>query len=51
MQYQPQLDFLLRQARKAADTMRLRFRGDFQVYIKPDGSKVTDVDLDRKSVV
>lgn len=46
MQYQPQLDFLLRQARKAADIMRLRFRGDFQVYIKPDGSKVTDVDLE-----
>jgi fructose-1,6-bisphosphatase/inositol monophosphatase family enzyme len=46
MQYQPQLEFLLHQARKAADIMRLRFRGEFQVYIKPDGSKVTDVDLE-----
>lgn len=46
MQYQAQLDFLLSQARRAADIMRRRFRGDFGVYIKPDGSKVTDVDLE-----
>jgi fructose-1,6-bisphosphatase/inositol monophosphatase family enzyme len=46
MQYQTQLDFLLLQARQAAGIMRRRYRGDFQVYIKPDGSKVTDVDLE-----
>lgn len=46
MQYQAQLDFLIAQAKRAGDIMRRNFRGDYGVYIKPDGSKVTDVDLE-----
>ncbi len=46
MTHKPQLDFLLARALDAADIMRRNYRGNFQVYIKPDGSKVTDVDLE-----
>ncbi len=50
MQYQSQLDFLLAQAREAAGIMLRNFKGNFKVYIKPDGSKVTDVDLEISKV-
>jgi fructose-1,6-bisphosphatase/inositol monophosphatase family enzyme len=46
MTYSAQLEFLLTRAQDAAAIMRRNYRGDFKVYIKPDGSKVTDVDLE-----
>ena len=46
MTYSAQLAFLLARAQDAAEIMRRNYRGDFKVYLKPDGSKVTDVDLE-----
>jgi 3'-phosphoadenosine 5'-phosphosulfate (PAPS) 3'-phosphatase len=45
MDYLDQLNFLLRQAEKAAGIMMDNFRGSFKAYTKPDNSIVTDVDL------
>lgn len=39
------LTFLKKQARAAGDIMRAHYGGDYQVYYKPDNSRVTDVDL------
>ncbi len=39
------LEFMKTQARKAGRIMMERLGGDYQVYTKPDRSRVTDVDL------
>lgn len=45
MSFQAQLDFLLEQARAAAQIMVNHYQGNFKVYTKPDNSQVTDIDL------
>lgn len=40
------LDFLKQQARAAGKIMQAHYGGTFQVYYKPDNSRVTDVDLE-----
>ncbi|MCB0561216.1 MAG: hypothetical protein H6573_07585 [Lewinellaceae bacterium] len=39
------LEFMKSQAREAGQAMMDRLHGDYQVYTKPDRSRVTDVDL------
>lgn len=45
------LDFLKQQARSAGEIMRTHYGGNFQVYYKPDNSRVTDVDLEISEMV
>ena len=39
------LEFMKSMAREAGQVMMERLHGDYQVYVKPDRSRVTDVDL------
>lgn len=43
--------FLKEQARAAGEIMRKHYGGDFEVYYKPDKSRVTDVDLEISKLV
>jgi 3'(2'), 5'-bisphosphate nucleotidase len=45
------LDFLKSQARSAGKIMRRHYGKDFQVYYKPDNSRVTDVDLEISDMI
>lgn len=45
------VDFLKEQAREAGAIMRKHYGGDFEVYYKPDHSRVTDVDLEISEMV
>ena len=43
--YEEVLEFMKSQARQAGKVMMDRLHDDYQVYIKPDNSRVTDIDL------